>query len=48
MKTEEILSKKVGQAGIYEKPVIEIIEMETEGILCASGTTPIEMPGEDW
>lgn len=47
MKTEEMPSKKVGQAGIYEKPVIEIIEMETEGILCGSAL-PSDMPGEDW
>lgn len=30
---------------VYEKPAIEVIEMETEGILCASAPT---LPGEDW
>lgn len=32
---------------VYEKPAIEIIEIEMEGILCGSGDIP-GFPGEDW
>ncbi|WP_158602596.1 hypothetical protein [Proteiniphilum sp. X52] len=32
----------------YEKPAIAVIEMETEGILCASGTGPGFEPGGEW
>ena len=29
----------------YEKPQVEIIEIETEGILCGSGDAPGYAPG---
>ncbi len=38
--------KEVKEA--YEKPAIEVIEMETEGILCASGTGGDFEPGGGW
>lgn len=31
----------------YVAPEIEIIEMETSGVLAGSGDTP-DLPGEDW
>lgn len=39
MRANQVQNKsreKVKEA--YEKPLIEVIEMETEGILCASGS----------
>ena len=44
---------KVNQEGkevkeAYEKPAIAVIEMETEGILCASGGGSDYEPGGEW
>ncbi|MEA4917646.1 hypothetical protein [Proteiniphilum sp.] len=51
METEKTFNKREEQAEIYEKPAIEIIEMEMEGILCGSAyttTTDMDLTGEDW
>ncbi len=37
METKEQVEKTNEVGGVYEKPAIEVIEMEMEGILCASG-----------
>lgn len=45
MKTKKTLDKQVDQVEVYEKPAVEIIEMEIESILCSSAP---DMPGDDW
>lgn len=37
MKAEEQIEKNNEEKEVYEKPTIEVIEMEMEGILCSSG-----------
>ena len=39
------ISKSFGQS--YLSPATQIIEIDTEGILCASGDTPTETLGEN-
>ncbi|MBB4036638.1 hypothetical protein GGR21_002544 [Dysgonomonas hofstadii] len=49
MKTiEEQIEKQKEVKEVYEKPAIEIIEMETEGILCGSGGDYNPGGGRPW
>ncbi len=47
MRTNQSQNKSRKEAAVkYEKPQIEVIEMEMEGILCASGSDL--PPGGGW
>jgi len=50
METKQNLNQETKQpdSEAYEKPSIEIIEMETEGILCGSGDNFNPGGGKPW
>lgn len=48
MKSNQEQNNRNEMKEVYEKPMIEVIEMETEGILCASGDDYRGGGGSPW